>query len=226
MKNIFSEEIKKLFSDFTDMGTAVSGQIAQATQSYIDHDKAAAQSLVTHDQSINGNEVDLEKQALTLMTLQQPVADDFRAVVSILKASADLERIGDHATSIASETIRVKGSHRNQSVEVKIASLSQQIRDMLTTALTAFNANDATQAEKIAKQDQSVDDQFDEIRNTVTVAMQQDPEVAAAGASYLLVTKLLERIGDRIVNLAEELVYNQTGEIIELNQSRIRPDGD
>ncbi|WP_252899058.1 PhoU domain-containing protein [Secundilactobacillus odoratitofui] len=79
---------------------------------------------------------------------------------------------------------------------------------------------------KIAKQDQSVDDQFDEIRNTVTVAMQQDPEVAAAGASYLLVTKLLERIGDRIVNLAEELVYNQTGEIIELNQSRIRPDGD
>lgn len=130
------------------MGTAVSGQIAQATQSYIDHDKAAAQSLVTHDQSINGNEVDLEKQALTLMTLQQPVADDFRAVVSILKASADLERIGDHATSIASETIRVKGSHRNQSVEVKIASLSQQIRDMLTTALTAFNANDATQAEK------------------------------------------------------------------------------
>ena len=68
-----------------------------------------------------------------------------------------------------------------------------------------------------------VDAQFDDIRRTITTAIQEDPSVAEAGTSYLMVTKLLERIGDRIVNLAEEMVYNQTGEIVELNQGRLHP---
>ncbi|WP_054656439.1 phosphate signaling complex protein PhoU [Secundilactobacillus silagei] len=205
------------------MGNAVSDQIKQATESYVNHDKAAAQALVQQDQSINSNEVDLEKQALTLMTLQQPVADDFRNVITILKASSDLERIGDHATGIALETIRVKGLQRNDDVEAKIASLTKTIRGMLTEALTALQAINMEQAQTVAEQDQEVDAQFDEIRRTITAAIQDDPAVAEAGASYLMVTKLLERIGDRIVNLAEEMVYNQTGEIVELNQGRLHP---
>lgn len=131
MNNIFTTELKKLYTVFNQMGDAVSGQIEQATESYINHDKDAAQALIQQDNSINGNEVDLEKQALTLMTLQQPVADDFRNVITILKASSDLERIGDHATGIALETIRVKGSHRNKDVENEIASLTNMIRNML-----------------------------------------------------------------------------------------------
>lgn len=223
MNNIFTTELKKLYTVFTEMGNAVSDQIKQATESYVNHDKAAAQALVQQDQSINSNEVDLEKQALTLMTLQQPVADDFRNVITILKASSDLERIGDHATGIALETIRVKGLQRNEEVEAKIASLTKTIRSMLTEALTALQAIDTPQAQTVAEQDQEVDAQFDEIRHTITKAIQDDPAVAEAGTSYLMVTKLLERIGDRIVNLAEEMVYNQTGEIVELNQGRLHP---
>ncbi|GAX02312.1 phosphate signaling complex protein PhoU [Secundilactobacillus silagei] len=223
MNNIFTTELKKLYNVFTEMGNAVSDQIKQATESYVNHDKAAAQALVQQDQSINSNEVDLEKQALTLMTLQQPVADDFRNVITILKASSDLERIGDHATGIALETIRVKGLQRNDDVEAKIASLTKTIRGMLTEALTALQAINMEQAQTVAEQDQEVDAQFDEIRRTITAAIQDDPAVAEAGASYLMVTKLLERIGDRIVNLAEEMVYNQTGEIVELNQGRLHP---
>lgn len=226
MKNIFSTELQKLYTNFTEMGEAVSGQIEQATQSYIDHDKAAAQALVDRDQSINGNEMDLEKQALTLMTLQQPVADDFRNVITILKASSDLERIADHATGIALETIRVKGSHRDKDVEAKIADLTNVIRQMLSEALKAFHNVDMSQAQAVAKQDQEVDARFDEIRRTITETIQKEPNVAPAGTSYLMVTKLLERIGDRVVNLAEEMVYNQTGEIVELNQGRLNHDGD
>jgi len=223
MNNIFTTELKKLYNVFTEMGNAVSDQIKQATESYVNHDKAAAQALVQQDQSINSNEVDLEKQALTLMTLQLPLADDFGNVITFLKASSDLERIGDHATGIALETIRVKGLQRNDDVEAKIASLTKTIRGMLTEALTALQAINMEQAQTVAEQDQEVDAQFDEIRRTITAAIQDDPAVAEAGASYLMVTKLLERIGDRIVNLAEEMVYNQTGEIVELNQGRLHP---
>ncbi|GAW99045.1 phosphate signaling complex protein PhoU [Secundilactobacillus mixtipabuli] len=223
MNNIFTTELKKLYTVFKQMGDAVSGQIEQATESYINHDKDAAQALIQQDNSINGNEVDLEKQALTLMTLQQPVADDFRNVITILKASSDLERIGDHATGIALETIRVKGSHRNKDVENEIASLTNMIRNMLKEALAAFQSIDMEQAQTVANQDQDVDAKFDKIRSNITAAIKNDPAVAEAGASYLMVTKLLERIGDRIVNLAEEMVYNQTGEIVELNQGRLHP---
>lgn len=223
MNNIFTTELKKLYTVFNQMGDAVSGQIEQATESYINHDKDAAQALIQQDNSINGNEVDLEKQALTLMTLQQPVADDFRNVITILKASSDLERIGDHATGIALETIRVKGSHRNKDVENEIASLTNMIRNMLKEALAAFQSIDMEQAQTVANQDQDVDAKFDKIRGNITAAIKNDPAVAEAGASYLMVTKLLERIGDRIVNLAEEMVYNQTGEIVELNQGRLHP---
>lgn len=223
MNNIFTTELKKLYTVFNQMGDAVSGQIEQATESYINHDKDAAQALIQQDNSINGNEVDLEKQALTLMTLQQPVADDFRNVITILKASSDLERIGDHATGIALETIRVKGSHRNKDVENEIASLTSMIRNMLKEALAAFQSIDMEQAQTVANQDQDVDAKFDKIRSNITAAIKNDPAVAEAGASYLMVTKLLERIGDRIVNLAEEMVYNQTGEIVELNQGRLHP---
>lgn len=79
------------------------------------------------------------------------------------------------------------------------------------------------QAQTVANQDQDVDAKFDKIRSNITAAIKNDPAVAEAGASYLMVTKLLERIGDRIVNLAEEMVYNQTGEIVELNQGRLHP---
>lgn len=223
MNNIFTTELKKLYSVFNQMGDAVSEQIEQATESYINHDKAAAQALVQQDNSINRNEVDLEQQALTLMTLQQPVADDFRNVITILKASSDLERIGDHATGIALETIRVKDSQRDKELEKQIAGLTQMIRVMLKEALTAFQSIDMKQAQAVANQDQDVDTKFDEIRHGITQSIQDDPAVAEAGASYLMVTKLLERIGDRIVNLAEEMVYNQTGEIVELNQGRLHP---
>lgn len=220
MNNLFTEALKQLSTQLTAMGNTVSDQIFKATQSYIDHDKAEAQALIQHDQSINSSEVDLEKQALTLMTLQQPVADDFRNVITILKSSADLERIGDHATSIARETIRVKGTHRIDEIEAQLAVLSKLIRNMLADALAASEARDPDKAKTIAARDIEVDRQFDAIRQAVISAMQQDTNVAQAGTSYLFVVKLLERIGDRIVNLAEEVVYDQTGEIIELNQGR------
>lgn len=220
MNNLFTEALKKLSAQLTAMGNTVSDQIFKATQSYIDHDKAAAQALIQHDQSINRSEVDLENQALTLMTLQQPVADDFRNVITILKSSADLERIGDHATSIARETIRVKGTRRIDKIEAQLAVLSKLIRNMLANALAASEARDPNKAKTIAARDIEVDRQFDTIRQAVISAMQQDTSVAQAGTSYLFVVKLLERIGDRIVNLAEEVVYDQTGEIIELNQGR------
>lgn len=90
-----------------------------------------AQSVIDEDVQTNTDEMKLEKQALSLIALQQPVATDFRVIISILKASSDLERIGDHAVSIARETIRVKGNPRIPKVEKSIAKMTEEVRHML-----------------------------------------------------------------------------------------------
>lgn len=226
MKNIFSDELHARENELTAMGQRVSTQIDQAIKSYLTHDKPLAQGLIQQDSVINSDETDIEQKILTLLTLQQPVADDFRAMFSILKASSDLERIADHAASIAVETIHVKGSHRNQAIEEQIQRLSISVQEMLQRALTAYDKMDTQLANSIGNQDHELDQQFNTIRHLITTTMQTEPEVAHAGASYLLVAKLLERIGDRLVNLAEDVIYYQTGKIVELNQSRAHLDID
>ncbi|WP_243676933.1 phosphate signaling complex PhoU family protein [Secundilactobacillus collinoides] len=96
------------------MGQHVNDQINNATQAFVSRNKKQAREVIDNDQKVNKSEVSLEKEALELIALQQPFADDFRAVISILKASADLERIGDHAVSIAQETIRLDDKTGNK----------------------------------------------------------------------------------------------------------------
>ena len=103
MHEIFYDELRKLNVRFMEMGINVSEQIYRSTKAFIEHDKELANEVVSDDREINGGEMQLENQALKLIALQQPVASDFRTIVSVLKASSDLERIGDHAVSIAKE---------------------------------------------------------------------------------------------------------------------------
>ncbi|MFD1465715.1 phosphate signaling complex protein PhoU [Lapidilactobacillus mulanensis] len=218
----FQNELKKLQSKFMDMGITVSDQIYHATKSFADHDKESAQKVVLADHKINESETDLEKQALYMMALQQPVASSFREVISVLKASSDLERIGDHAVGIARETIYIKGNPRIPHIEKLIAILTDNVRKMLEDSLSAYFQEDADAAKKIAKTDEEIDRQFVEIRKTLTSGADQDAEHAAASASYLMVARFLERIGDHIVNISEWTVYSKTGKIVELSDDQKR----
>ena len=126
MHEIFYDELRKLKVRFMDMGINVSEQIYRSTKSFIEHDKELANEIVNDDQEINSGEIQLENQALKLIALQQPVASDFRTIVSVLKASSDLERIGDHAKNIAEIIIYiVKGTDVRHSALEHVESITQ-----------------------------------------------------------------------------------------------------
>ena len=146
MRGIFEDELKKLHGKFTEMGINVSEAIYRASKSFIDHDKALAQQVIDHDEQINEEEVNLEDQALMLIALQQPVATDFRRIIIVLKASSDLERIGDHAVGIARESIELKGEHRVAEIEDDIAEMTNNVRAMLEEVLDAYVKEDAMEA--------------------------------------------------------------------------------
>ena len=137
VKEIFNDEMKKLNGRFNEMGIDISEQIYQATKSFIEHDQQLAEKIIARDETINDNEISLEERALNLIALQQPVAYEFRKIISILKASSDLERIGDHAIIIARETIRLKGNNRIPEIEELISNLTADIRNMLEQSLDA-----------------------------------------------------------------------------------------
>lgn len=220
MHEIFYDELRKLNVRFMEMGINVSEQIYRSTKSFIEHDKELANEIVNDDQEINSGEIQLENQDLKLIALQQPVASDFRTIVSVLKASSDLERIGDHAVSIAKETILVKGNPRVPQIEEKISAMTADIRKMLEQVLDAYVKADEKSARNIAQEDKKIDEQYKVCRDLIVKEMQHETKTAVATSSYLLVARLLERIGDHIVNLSEWIVYSKNGHLVELNDKQ------
>ncbi|WP_282801425.1 phosphate signaling complex protein PhoU [Secundilactobacillus kimchicus] len=223
MKSLFSDEFHHLQQSFVDMGKDVSRQIQMAIEAFITHDKSAAQSVISADQTTNHDSIDLERMALELMALKQPVANDFRAVITILKASSDLERMGDHATSISWETVRLTGHPQIPTVNTALKDMSQQVQNMLTETLAAFNTDDVVKARQAAKLDLQIDAAYVRIRHQLTAAAKQDASVIPTSESDLLVARLLERIGDHVVNLNEATIYQATGEMVELNLGKRQP---
>lgn len=219
MHEIFLDELKKLNTQFMEMGVFVNDQIDHATRAFVDHDKKKAQSMVDNEEKIPEESMDIQKKALKLMALQQPVATDFRVVISILKATTDLERIGENAMSIALETIRVKGNTRIPDVEEIISTMTHNVRHMLIQILTAYVQDDEKMAKDVASRDIEIDKDYVKARQLIVDGIEKNPDTATASASYFAVTRLLERIGDHIVNLAMWVVYKTTGELNELSNS-------
>lgn len=224
MRTLFADEMKRLNLRFGEMGINTSEQIYRASKSYAEHDKELAKTVIEGDSRINDEEISLENEALELMALQQPMAGDFRRIITALKASSDLERVGDYAASIARETIRVKGNERIPEVEEKISEITVVVRNMMENFLDAYARDDIELAKKTAKMDLEVDLMYYQTQKLILGAMQRQTSIAVAALSYLSVVRDLERIGDHIVNLAEWVVYRRDGKLVELNPGKLDRD--
>lgn len=119
LRTQFEEELLNLHNQFYEMGMMVSSAVHKSVKAYINHDKKLAQEVIDRDIEINDMEVKLEKKSFEMIALQQPVTTDLRMIITVMKASSDLERMADHAVSIAKSTIRLKGETRIPEIEKK-----------------------------------------------------------------------------------------------------------
>lgn len=217
MRRVFEEELSDLHIHFFRMGEAVNEAISKSVSAFVRHDKELAHQVIEGDVEINKMEINLEKKCFEMIALQQPVTTDLRRIVTIMKASSDLERMGDHAVSIAKSTIRVKGNKRIYEIEEAIAEMSEKVKVMVDKVLDAYMSTDAEKAKDIALKDKKVDKDFKSIYNSTINEMKADPELVLGGSDYLLVSGYLERIGDYVTNICEWIVYLNSGKVIELN---------
>lgn len=216
----FATELKKLQQQFMEMGVNTNEQLYLASKAFIEHDAELAQQVIEMDPRLNDAEINLEKNAFKLMALQQPLANDFRLIMSILKASNDLERIGDYATHIARTTIHSVDDPHWQAVETQIQAMAEQLRQMMEQFIDAFFYTDEKAAYEVANQDLQIDIKYAELHKQLIEAMIQDQTFVRANERYLSVIRRLERTGDHIVNLAEWVIYAGEAKLVELNPGK------
>ncbi|HEQ8225584.1 TPA: phosphate signaling complex protein PhoU [Streptococcus pyogenes] len=216
LRTKFEEELDKLHNQFYSMGTEVLAQINKTVRAFVSHDRELAKEVIEEDDTINNFETKLEKKSLEIIALQQPVSNDLRMVITVLKASSDIERMGDHAASIAKATIRMKGEERIPVVEEQINLMGKAVKQMVEEALNAYINADDTKAYEISASDEIIDQYFRNIQTLAVEEIRKSPDAVFAGKEYFQVLMYLERIGDYARNICEWIVYLKTGKIIEL----------
>ena len=219
MRRLFEDELNELHVRFSEMGMMVNEAIYKSVKAFINHDKQLAREVNADDHKINERETDLERKSFELIALQQPVSTDLRIIVTIMKASSDLERMGDHAVSIAKSTIRVKGNTRVPDIEKDIADMADKVKQMVEEVLDAYVKEDRRRAIAIAEEDTAINAYSENIYDDCVKEMQRDSETVVGSMDYMLVASYLERIGDYVTNICEWIVYLRTGKVVELNSN-------
>ena len=213
----FEVELGKLHNQFYAMGNEVLGQINNTVRAFTTHDRELAKEVIEADKKINEFEVKLEKKSLEIIALQQPVSTDLRRVITVLKATSDLERMGDHAVSIAKAAIRMKGEVRIPIVEEEIKNMGKESRRLVESSLDLYlNSGDIETAYEIAASDEIINEYYSKIQELTTEEIKKNPDSLIAGRDYFQVITYLERIGDYAKNICEWVVYLRTGDITEL----------
>lgn len=220
LRSQFEEDLLNLHNQFYEMGMLVSKAIHRSVRAYVNHDKELAKQVIEHDEEINNLEIQLEKKSFEMIALQQPVTTDLRRIITVMKASSDLERMGDHAVSISKSTILVKGQTRIPEIEKEISDMSDSVKKMVDNVLVAYVKMDQKDAEMIAAMDERVNQHLRDIYDHTIEAMKANPDTVISGTDYLNVAQYLERIGDYVTNICEWIVYLATGKITELNSNR------
>ncbi|MBS4459631.1 phosphate signaling complex protein PhoU [Lactococcus petauri] len=216
LRTQFEEELNKLHNQFYSMGTQVSAQLNKAVRAFVSHDRELAEDVITSDEMINQLETKLETKSLEMIALQQPVSGDLRTIITVLKASSDLERMGDHVTSIAKAAINLKGEERIHEVEEDISLLGEKVKSVVDASLNAYIQGNDKRAREISDQYQMVKNMSGEIQEKILEAMKENTETITTGKDYLMTLVFLERITGYAVNLCEWIVYLKSGNIVEL----------
>ncbi|HGQ3330198.1 TPA: phosphate signaling complex protein PhoU [Streptococcus pneumoniae] len=216
LRSQFEEDLEKLHNQFYAMGQEVLSQINRTVRAFVMHDRDLAKEVIEDDAEVNEYEVKLEKKSFEMIALQQPVSQDLRTVLTVLKAVSDVERMGDHAVAIAQATIRMKGEERIPAVEEEIKKMGREVKSVVEAALDLYLNGSVDDAYRVASMDEQINHYFETIRDLATEEIKKNPEAIVTGRDYFQVISYLERIGDYAKNICEWVVYFETGKIVEL----------
>ncbi len=209
----YDQELNELRTDLESMGNLALSLLDHAMNAVDQMDEEKAKAVIKEDRKIDLLEHEIDGKVMNILAKRQPMADDLRFIISILKSSALLERVGDFSKNIARRVGQIKPIDKGEIMK-NLFNMTMQVRTMLVDVLAGFQAEDIDKIMKVYKADVEVDALFTVINRTLITYMMEDPRNITPCAHLMFVAKNLERIGDHATNLAEISHYYLTGEAI------------
>ena len=206
-------KIEKLNNQLLSVGAQVEEGVQLAVKAIERRDADAATRVIDGDIEIDRKEVDLEEECLEILALHQPVAVDLRHIVAVLKINKDLERAGDLAVNIAETAIHLSGETRI-GIPKDYFVMAQKTQAMLRTSLDSFVNMSIEAAYQVLAEDDEVDRMKHRLHRQFEDRVKDEAESIQPLTHLFLVSRHLERIGDLATNIAEEVIYMITGEIV------------
>jgi phosphate transport system protein len=208
----YEDELNTLTAECARMGGLTEAQVTDALNAVVNRDKALAEAVVGRDDRLDVMEADIERKAIKLIALRQPMANDLRRTVSAMKISGNLERVGDLAKNIAKRTLILVEAEPMKPLTRSIDRMGRLVQSRLKAVLDAYTSSDLQRALAVWSQDDEVDEHYNSVFRELLTYMMGDPRTITACAHLLFVAKNLERIGDHATNIAEIVHYEITGE--------------
>lgn len=211
----FNVELEELRSMVSRAGGLVESQLGAALEALATGDGDRAEQVVAGDREINLLEVEIDELCAKMLARHQPLARDLRLIIAVIKATTDLERMGDEAVRIARMAVRISdrdgGASRPGHRHDELRHLGVRVREMLHDALDAFARIDLELSGKIISDDVAVDREYESITREQITFMMQDPRAIPRALDVMFSARALERVGDRACNIAEYVIYLAKG---------------
>lgn len=218
MSRQFEQALEDVKNLLLEMGTRVEIAIDKAVKSLATQNAAMAQAVIADDPKINDLEMQIDDAVTRLIVTQQPVAKDLRKLIAAMKIASDMERMADLAADIAEVTIEFEQNNQKLFKElVDIPKMAEITQQMVHHGINSYIDGNVELAKQMAKMDDQVDEKYDTVTRELVSYFTKSHDEAEVALKLCFVARYLERIADHTTNIAESIIYIETGTRTDLN---------
>lgn len=222
IQSAFDRDLEEIQAMIMKMGGMVEAAIQDATRSLVQRDEDLAAKVREADSQIDALEEEINEAAARVIALRAPTAGDLRTVLTVIKVSGNLERCGDYAKNLAKRTSVLVQMNTVEGSAKAIRRMAREVASMLKDVLDAYVQRDVELAEDVRTRDHEVDQMYNALFREFLTHMMEDPRTITSLMHLHFIAKNIERTGDHITSIAEQVIYLVTGEYPDES----RPKGD
>lgn len=218
-REAYHKALRDLEGELQQMAVMVGSAVRESMDALKNRDLETSKRIVHDDIQVNRKRFEIEERCIRIIATQQPMAVDLRILAAIINIITDLERIGDHAEGTAKISLAIGDAPLVKPL-VDLPKMAEKAVSMLERCMKAFLDRDIETARKICNEDDEVDAYYDQIYKDLVLLMIENPKLIKDATYLIWAAHNIERVADRVTNIAERVVYMVTGKMEEMNVSK------
>ena len=220
--SVYDRELDAIQASIMKMGGLVEAAVVNAAKALEERDEELASAVRKGARAIDALEEKINEDAARLIALRAPTASDLRAILTVIKISGNLERCGDYAKNLAKRTSVLVEMRPPDGAATSIRRMAREVELMLKDVLDAYLQRDADLADQVRQRDHDVDQMYNALFREFLTFMMEDPRNITSCMHLHFIAKNIERMGDHVTSIADQVIYLSTGVMPEES----RPKGD